>query len=94
MDRVAQLPCLVSGKSPSTVHHVSGYADRIGRIARSHRCVVPLAPEYHQKVHDPKASDPISVEGLGHMGFFLRYGIDLKAEGDRLWRESEEMGIT
>ena len=85
--RVAEMPCLVSGK-PATVHHVTGYADRMGRFTRSHRLVVPLAPEYHQKVHDPKASDPTSVEGLSHQGFFTKYGIDLKAEAERLWRES------
>jgi hypothetical protein len=38
---------------------------------------VPLCPPHHQKVFDPLASDPISVEGLGHQGFFDKYGIDL-----------------
>ena len=87
--RVRAMPCLVSGKA-ATVHHVTGYADRPGRFGRSHRLVVPLAPEYHQKVRDPKASDPISVEGLGHRGFFRKYGIDLLAEAERLWGESNE----
>ncbi len=87
MARVAGLPCLVSGQ-PATVHHVTGYADRMGRFARSHRLVVPLAPEYHQKVFDPKASDPISVEGLSHQGFYRVHGIDLLAEAERLWEES------
>lgn len=86
--RVAKLPCLVSGK-PATVHHVTGYADRPGRFIRSHRLVVPLAPEYHQKVRDPKASDPLSVEGLSHRGFFRKYGIDLLAEAERLWLETQ-----
>jgi hypothetical protein len=31
-------------------------------------------------VFDPKASDPISVEGLGHQGFYEKYGIDLLTE--------------
>jgi hypothetical protein len=31
-------------------------------------------------VYDPCASDPQSVEGLGHQGFFEKYGIDLRAE--------------
>jgi hypothetical protein len=39
-----------------------------------------LCPPHHQKVFDPLASDPISVEGLGHQGFFEKYGIDLLAE--------------
>lgn len=85
--RIRALPCLVTGKA-ATAHHVTGYADRPGRFARSHRLVVPLAPEIHQKVYDPKASDPISVEGLSHRGFFEKYRIDLLAEAERLWSES------
>lgn len=87
--RVATMPCLISGK-PATVHHVTAGIHG-GRISRSDRRVVPLAPEYHQKVHDPKASDPISVEGLSHAGFFRKYGIDLLAVAELLWRETVEM---
>lgn len=82
MDRVAAMGCLVSGK-PATLHHVSATIHG-GRIARSHKRVVPLAPEYHLIQHGPKAS----VEALGHGGFFEKYGIDLLAEADRLWEES------
>ena len=71
--------CLVCGAQP-TVHHVTGYADRPGRFSRSDWLVVPLCAPHHQKVFDPCASDPISVEGLGHQGFFQKYGIDLLAE--------------
>lgn len=84
MDRVAGLGCLISGK-PATLHHVSASIEG-GRIARSHQRVVPLAPEYHLIQHGPKTS----VEALGHRGFWLTYGIDLLAEADRLWKESEE----
>lgn len=84
---VAAMPCLVCGK-PATVHHVTGFADRPGRIPRSHRRVVPLCPPHHQKVFDPVAADPISVEGLSHQGFFTKYGIDLMAVGNRLWTEN------
>lgn len=91
-ERVRRLPCLVSGKN-ATPHHVTGYADRMGRFTRNHRWLVPLADEYHQKVWDPKASDPISVEGLGHRGFFKKYGIDLLAEARRLEAESVALGI-
>lgn len=87
MARVAKMGCLLSGR-PATVHHVTGYADRAGRFARSHQLIVPLAPEYHQKVADPKAADPISVEGLGHRGFFRKHGIDLRAVAERLWDET------
>lgn len=82
MDRVAALGCLVSGK-PATLHHVTASIHG-GRIARSHKRVVPLAPEYHLIQHGPKSS----VEALGHAGFFAAYGIDLLAEADRLWEES------
>lgn len=75
---VASHGCLVSGED-ATLHHVTGYADRPGRFSRDEWLVVPLAPRFHQKVFDPKASDPISVEGLGHQGFFAKYGIDLLA---------------
>jgi len=84
MDMVASLPCLVSGKRPVTLHHVTGYHDRPGRFARSHKLVVPLAPEYHLIQHGPHDS----VEALGHQGFYRRWGIDLLANAERLWRES------
>lgn len=89
MARVAGLPCLVSGKRPVTLHHVTGYADRIGRFSRSHRLVVPLAPEYHLIQHGPKSS----VEALGHRGFFTLYGVDLLAEARWLEQESIALGI-
>jgi hypothetical protein len=89
MDRVAGLPCLVSGRQPVTLHHVTGYADRMGRFARSHRLIVPLAPEYHLIQHGPKSS----VEALGHRGFWETYRIDLLAEARWLERESIALGI-
>jgi hypothetical protein len=89
MDRVAGLPCLVSGKRPVTLHHVTGYADRMGRFSRSHRLVVPLAPEYHLIQHGPKES----VEALGHRKFYWRHQVDLLAEARRLEAESVALGI-
>lgn len=86
-DRVRALGCLVSG-GPATIHHVTGYADRMGRISRSHRWVVPLAPEFHQIIYGP-----LSVEALGHRGFFVTHGIDLLKEAMRLEFESMELGI-
>ena len=83
MARVAALPCLVCG-SQATVHHVTGYADRMGRFARSHQLVTPLCPVHHQIQHGPRES----VEALSHRGFFREYGIDLLAEAERLWRET------
>lgn len=84
MERVAALGCLVSGQ-PATLHHVTGYADRMGRFSRSDKLVVPLAPEYHLIQHGPHTS----LESLGHRGFYTRYGIDLLADAERLWAESE-----
>lgn len=78
-DWVAEQGCLVCGAA-ATVHHVTGYADRPGRFSRDEWLVAPLCPPHHQKVFDPSASDPISVEGLSHQGFFDKYGIDLRAE--------------
>jgi len=89
MDRVSQLPCLVSGQTPVTLHHVTGYADRMGRFSRSHRLIVPLAPEYHLIQHGPYGS----VEALGHRGFYQEWGIDLHREARRLEAESVKLGI-
>lgn len=87
--RVASLPCLVSRRHPVTLHHVTGYADKAGRFARSHSLVVPLAPEYHLIQHGPH----YSVEAIGHSGFYQVWGIDLLAEAENLRRESIYMGI-
>lgn len=84
MGWVRSRPCLVCGQ-PSTLHHVTGYADRMGRFSRSHRLVVPLCAEHHQVIWGPKTS----VEALSHRGFFYEYGIDLLAEAKRLEAESE-----
>jgi hypothetical protein len=78
-DFVASLGCLVCGGA-ACLHHVTGYADRPGRFSRDPWLVAPLCPGHHQKVYDKLASDPQSVEGLGHHGFFEKYGIDLLAE--------------
>lgn len=95
IERVRKLGCLVCGR-PATVHHVTGYADRPGRFARSHRLVVPLCNSpgepHHQKVYDKKDRTPTTVEGLNHRGFYRKYGIDLLAAAERLWRETCELG--
>lgn len=85
--RVAAMPCCVPGCGcPATVHHVT--SDGYKRIARTDRRVVPLCPKHHQVQNDPKASDPQSVERLGHAGFTAKHGIDLLQLADRLWEES------
>jgi hypothetical protein len=85
-DRVAQQGCCVCGRE-ATVHHVTGYADRMGRFSRDHWLVAPLCPQHHQAVYDD-ASMPVSVERLGHRGFFREHGIDLLALAERLREES------
>jgi hypothetical protein len=87
-DRVGQMGCLVCN-SDAELHHVSGYADRIGRISRSHQRVVPLCPSHH-RIGAP-CGFALSVEALGHRGFYREYGIDLLAEAERLWAESEAL---
>jgi hypothetical protein len=72
---VAEHGCLVCAGA-ATVHHVTGYADRPGRFTRSHWLVVPLCFAHHQIQGDPK----MSVEALGHQGFYDEWGIDLYAE--------------
>ena len=74
------MPCLVCN-AQSTVHHVTGYADRMGRAPRSHERVVPLCPRHHQIQWGPLES----VEALGHRGFYREYGIDLMAVAKHLW---------
>lgn len=87
MTRVRAKPCLVCGRA-STLHHVTGWADRPGRFTRSHKLVVPLCAVHHQKVFDPVDADPVSVEGLSHEGFFIKHQIDLLKVAETLWQES------
>ena len=77
--KVSELPCLVCGRR-ATIHHVTGYADRMGRVSRRHDRVVPLCPTHHQIQWGPRES----VEALGHRGFYQLHGIDLMAEAERL----------
>jgi len=69
-----------------TLHHVSASIHG-GRITRSHKLVTPLCPVHHQAVFD-SASMPVSVELLGHGGFYQEHGIDLLGVAERLWAET------
>jgi hypothetical protein len=79
-DWVASLPCLVTSQPGVTIHHVTGYANKLGRFTRSDWLVVPLSPEFHLIQHGPRWS----VEALGHQGFYRVHGIDLYEEANRL----------
>jgi len=81
-DRIAAMGCLVCG-GPATIHHVTASIHG-GRLTRRHDRVVGLCPVHHQAVFDPFANAPVSVERLGHRGFYLKHGIDLLAEAERL----------
>lgn len=81
-DRVAEEGCLVC-RMPATLHHVTGYADKPGRISRDEWLVVPLCPAHHH-IQFGK----FSVEALGHQGFYQEWGIDLLAEAMRLADET------
>ena len=81
-DWVASLGCLVCG-SPAELHHVTSYADRPGRLSRDDMLVTPLCPLHHRGVGE-RAPFIVSVQSLGHRGFFQEHGIDLLAEAMRL----------
>lgn len=81
-DEIIKLGCLVCG-SPATIHHVTASIHG-GRLTRRHDRVVPLCPPHHQAVFDPYANRPVSVERLGHRGFWKLHGIDLLSEAERL----------
>lgn len=83
--RIAALPCLLCRKpGPSTVHHVRHKVTRSGTFARSHRRVVPLCSDCHFHDHGME-----SVERVHEAGIYRRTGIDLWAEAERLWRQSQ-----
>lgn len=86
MARVVEEGCLVCGAG-AEIHHVRGYADRAGNIPKTHRLVVPLCPTHHR--HISPSGLRVSVHDLGHRGFYMEHGIDLLAEAQRLWDESE-----
>jgi len=82
-ERVAKLPCLVCGAWPVDVHHVVGYADRMGRAPKRHDRVAPLCKAHHDVQNGPRDS----VHALGHRGFYKVHRIDLLSEAIRLHRE-------
>ena len=81
-ERIAALGCLVCG-GPAEVHHVTASIHG-GRLTRRHDRVTPLCAMHHRAGADPYANKPVSVERLGHRGFYLKHNIDLLAEAERL----------
>ena len=76
-ERIAAMPCLACGQWPVEVHHVVGYADRMGRATKRHDRVTPLCSFCHR-------TGPGAVHAIGHRGFYQEHGIDLMAEAERL----------
>ena len=89
MNRVAELGCLVCG-GEAELHHVTGYADRMGRLPRSSERVAPLCPLHHRGVGE-KAPLLVSVQSLNHRGFYQEHGIDLLKEAEGFWQISVEL---
>lgn len=88
LERVAQMPCIVCRKpGPSTVHHVRHKVTRSGTFARDDRRVVPLCPAHHLHDHGPD-----SVERIHEAGIFEKFGVDLWAEAEQLWEETQNGG--
>lgn len=81
MDRLAQMGCLVCGAN-AEIHHV--HSDGFQRLTRTHKRAVPLCPPHHRTGQE-------AVHVMSHAGFNAFWWIDLLAEADRLWAESEEM---
>lgn len=80
MDRVAKMPCLVTGCNNGVqVHHV--VSDGLKRITKTHKRVVPLCSMHH-------ADGPQAVHRIGHARFTEIFGIDLLAMADQLWEAS------
>jgi hypothetical protein len=90
-DRVGRKPCLVCGARPVELHHVTALADRMGRLSRRNDRITPLCAAHHRVGAVGGARR--SVEALGHQGFFRVHGIDLMAEAERLWAESEALEL-
>lgn len=88
LERVAKMPCIVCRKpGPSTVHHVRHKITRSGTFARDDRRVVPLCAPHHLHDHGPDA-----VERIHEQGVWEKFGIDLWAEAEQLWEETQNGG--
>jgi DNA recombination protein Rad52 len=76
LKRVAALPCLVCGRSPSHAHQLRFAQFRSLGSKPSDEWTVPLCPIHHRALHD-----------AGHEAeWWQATGIDAKAEAERLWR--------
>lgn len=57
------------------------HSDGFKRLAKDHKRVVPLCADDHRDGRN-------SVHRLGHAVFNTLHGIDLLAEADKLWSET------
>jgi hypothetical protein len=81
--RLATLPCVACGAWPVEVHHVVGYAHKAGRAPKRDDRVTPLCAFCHR-------ISAFAVHAIGHRTFYEAHGVDLMAEAERLWEESNE----
>jgi DNA recombination protein Rad52 len=74
--RLAALPCLICGRSPSHAHHLRFAQLRSLGSKPSDEWTVPLCPLHHRALHD-----------AGHEEeWWQAKGIDARTEAERLWR--------
>ena len=78
--KVAAMRCLVCGAWPVELHHVIGYATKMGRAPKLHTRICPLCPRHHNVQDGPRES----VHAMGHRKFFETYGVDLMAIAEEL----------
>jgi len=77
LKRIATLPCLVCGRTPSQAHHLRFAQLRaLGRKV-SDEWAVPLCNLHHRALHDAGDEE----------AWWRGQGVDALAEAERLWRE-------
>lgn len=75
LKRVAALPCLVCGRTPSHPHHLRFAQLRSLGSKSSDEWAVPLCPIHHRSLHDAGREEE----------WWQAKGIDAKAEAEKLW---------
>lgn len=80
VERIAAMPCVVTGSLPVVVHHIMHMKGKLRR--RDHRFIVPLIPELHNMGND-------SVHALGGEAAFLKkHRFDLVAWAIKEWEKT------
>ena len=79
LDWVRDLPCAACGQSwqPCDPAHVRRGTDGGAGLKPSDSWVIPLCSAHHREQHS-----------IGEASFAAKYGLDLKALAERVWRAS------